>query len=219
MGLGDLRQTAFIVDFGVTQEYWNNAAGTHISFRRGQHFTGTPAFASINSHLGLELGRCDDLESLTYMLIYLMHGSLPWLTSDNVKLSTSSILELKANASIESLCHGVPSEIATMLIYSHSLAFSEEPDYHYIRSLLHDLHAIVPTSTSAVDLLDFTYPDDTIIHTRTCLNDASVTPYRLEAISLPDVSLIHSPPCSNNHLVAKVACHTKAPLHRSTRCM
>jgi serine/threonine protein kinase len=210
MGLGNLRQTAFIIDFGIAKEYWNTTTGTHISFCRGQHLTGTPAFASINSHVGFELGRRDDLESLAYMLIYFLRGCLPWLTDDHEKLSTSSILERKANTSIECLCRGVPSEIASMVIYSRSLAFSEEPDYHYIHSLFDNLRATVPTS--AVDSLDFTYPDDATIHTHTgtCPNDPSVTTCRLEAISEPDGSLIHPPLRSNDQSVAK-------PLRRSTR--
>jgi casein kinase 1 len=41
---------------------------------------GTPAFASINSHRGLQLGRRDDIKSLAYSLIFLHRGLLPWLT-------------------------------------------------------------------------------------------------------------------------------------------
>jgi len=41
--------------------------GTH----RASGLIGMPAFTSINSHLGLELGWWDDLESLIYVLIYL----------------------------------------------------------------------------------------------------------------------------------------------------
>ena len=81
LGLGDLRHTAFIIDFGIAKEFWNMSTSVHIPFRQGQCLTGTPAFASINNHLGVEPGRRDDLESLTYMLIYFLQGSLPWLTS------------------------------------------------------------------------------------------------------------------------------------------
>ncbi|KAG0703819.1 casein kinase I alpha [Suillus ampliporus] len=121
VGLGDLKHTAFIIDFGTAKEFWNASTGVHIPFRQGQRLTGTPAFTSINDHLGVELGRRDDLESLTYMLIYCLQGSLPWLT---------------LNTTIEVLCHGIPVEFATILIYTHTLAFSEDPDYNHLRLLL-----------------------------------------------------------------------------------
>jgi serine/threonine protein kinase len=148
MGLGNLNQTAFLIDFGIAKEYRNSATGAHIPFRLGRRLTGTPAFASINSHLGLDLGRRDDLESLAYTLIYFFRGSLPWLTGDHEKLSSDSILERKATTSVHCLCRGVPSEIATMIVYSRGLAFSEEPDYDYIRSLLHTIRATLPASAA-----------------------------------------------------------------------
>ncbi|KAG2124271.1 casein kinase I delta [Suillus cothurnatus] len=138
LGLGNLRHTAFIIDFGIVKEFWN-MSGVHIPFHQGQRLTGTPAFASINNHLGVEPGRCDDLESLMYMLIYFLLGSLPWLTSDQEKLFSASILERKVNTTIEDLCRGIPVEFVTILIYTHSLAFSEDPDYNHLRSLLHIL--------------------------------------------------------------------------------
>ncbi|KAG1902198.1 kinase-like protein [Suillus fuscotomentosus] len=136
VGRGDLEQTIFIVNFGVAKEYWNTTAQAHMPFRHGGHLTGTPVFASINNHLGVVPGRRDDLESLIYMLIYFLHGSLPWFTSDHEKLPTSSILARKVDTTIEDLCLGIPPEITTMLIYSCNLAFSEDPDYNYLRSLL-----------------------------------------------------------------------------------
>ena len=39
--------------------------------------TGLTQFASINTHLGIELSRKDDIESFAYILKYFMHGSLP----------------------------------------------------------------------------------------------------------------------------------------------
>ncbi|KAG2137442.1 doubletime [Suillus bovinus] len=120
VGLGDLKHTAFLIDFGTAKEFWNTSTGVHIPFHQGQHLTSTPAFASINDHLGLELGHHDDLESLTYMLIYCLQGSLPWLTSDQEKLSSSSILKRKVNTTIKVLCQGIPVQFATILIYTLS---------------------------------------------------------------------------------------------------
>jgi hypothetical protein len=50
----------------------------HIPYKEALGLTSTIMFASVHSHLGVELGRCDDLESLTYSFIYFLHGSLLW---------------------------------------------------------------------------------------------------------------------------------------------
>ncbi|KAG0698509.1 kinase-like protein [Suillus ampliporus] len=154
VGLGNSMQNLFVVDFGIAKMYWNAATETHIPFHRGQPFTGTPAFASVNNHLGLEPGRRDDLKSFSYMLIYFLLGSLPWLTSNHEKLSTSDILEHKVDTTIADLCDCIPSEFANLLVYSWSLSFSEDPDYDYLRSLLCGLH------TTEIGLLDFIQPND-----------------------------------------------------------
>lgn len=190
MGLGHLKHTAFIIDFGIAKEYWDTATRVHIPFRQNQRLTGTPAFASINNHLGVDLGRRDDLESLTYMLIYLLRGSLPWLISDHEKLSSSSILERKVNTTIEVLCSGIPVEFASVLIYTRSLAFSEDPDYEHLHSLLCGLQ-------------------DTLAAPSTCSLD----------FSMPDNHTTHHPPISNERWMAEAApCLPDAtPLRRSTR--
>ncbi|KAG1844987.1 kinase-like domain-containing protein [Suillus subluteus] len=162
VGLGNSRHTAFIIDFGIMKTYWNAITSDHVPFRHGRSLSGTPAFALINNHLGVKPGRRDDLESLTYMLIYFLHGSLPWLTRDDEKLFSSTILERKACATIAEICHDIPAEFATILIYTRSLAFTEDPDYDHLRSLLHSLRATLPAP--AMCMLDFSQPDGSAIH-------------------------------------------------------
>ncbi|KAG1865053.1 putative camp-dependent protein kinase catalytic subunit [Suillus subalutaceus] len=164
VGLNDLKHTAFIIDFGISKEYCNTLTRAHIPFCQGRCLAGTPVFTSINSHLGVEPGRRDDLESLTYMLMYFLRGSLPWLTSNHEKLSNSSMLEHNVNTTVEVLCHRIPVEFTSLLIYTRSLAFSEDPDYDYLHSLLHGISDTSPTPTPATCLLDFGQPNP-IIHT------------------------------------------------------
>ncbi|KAG2138729.1 kinase-like domain-containing protein [Suillus bovinus] len=166
-----LTKPAFLVDFGIAKRYWNITTETHVPFCQGQHLTGTPAFASINNHLGLELCHCDDLESLAYMLIYFLHGSLPWLTSDDEELSSSFILEHKVDTTIADLCAGIPAEFTNILVYSHALSFSEDPDYNH---LLCGLCAAEPAPATCS--LDFSQPNAPIISSPISNNVAEITP-------------------------------------------
>ncbi|KAG2146449.1 casein kinase I isoform delta [Suillus bovinus] len=149
MGLGNLKHTAFIIDFGTMKTYWNTKTSDHVPFCYGRSLSGTPAFTSINNHLGVESGHRDDLESLIYMLIYLLCGFLLWLTSDDEKLSGSTILKHKAHTTIVDICQDIPIEFATILIYMHSLAFAEDPNYDHLCSLLHRSSCLI-TCTSHI---------------------------------------------------------------------
>jgi len=64
----------YAVDFGLAKRFRDPRTMKHNSQRRGKSLTGTPRYASINNHLGIEASRRDDLESVAYMLIYFMKG-------------------------------------------------------------------------------------------------------------------------------------------------
>lgn len=90
----------------------------HIPYREGRSLTGTPRYASVNNHIGIEQSRRDDLESIGYMLVYFLKSSLPWqgLKARNAQRKYSLILEKKQSVSISALCHGLPPQFAEYLV-------------------------------------------------------------------------------------------------------
>ena len=78
MGVGSQADIVHLIDFGLSKEFRDPNTHLHIPLNEGLGLIGTATFASINAHLGLELGRRDSLESLAYILFYFLWGSLPW---------------------------------------------------------------------------------------------------------------------------------------------
>lgn len=141
MGLAKRGNQVYIIDFGLAKKYRDPRTHAHICYRENKNLTGTARYASINTHLGIEQSRRDDLESLGYVLMYFNRGSLPWqgLKAQTKKQKYERISEKKMATSIESLCKGYPGEFATYLNFARSLRFDDKPDYSYLRQLFRNL--------------------------------------------------------------------------------
>ncbi|KAJ6696314.1 CASEIN KINASE 1-LIKE PROTEIN 2 [Salix koriyanagi] len=141
MGLGRRANQVYAIDFGLAKKYRDTSTHQHIPYRENKNLTGTARYASMNTHLGIEQSRRDDLESLGYALMYFLRGSLPWqgLKAGTKKQKYEKISEKKVSTSIEVLCRGYPTEFASYFHYCRSLRFDDKPDYAYLKRLFRDL--------------------------------------------------------------------------------
>lgn len=130
----------YIVDFGLSSKYKNEDTGDHLKFRENKKLIGTPRYASINNHKGCEQSRRDDMESIGYMLVYILKGRLPWQGLKKESKSSNKyqhILDKKMSTPISELCQGAPEELRIYLEYVRGLKFHDTPNYHYLKSLFY----------------------------------------------------------------------------------
>jgi serine/threonine protein kinase len=137
----ETHNTVHVIDFGLAKLYKDPRTHKHIPYKEGKNLTGTARYASVNTHLGIEQARRDDLESLGYMLIYFLKGSLPWqgLKAATKNQKYEKILECKINTPHDTICKGIPVEFKNYLEYVQQLRFDDKPDYAYLMGQFREL--------------------------------------------------------------------------------
>jgi casein kinase 1 len=126
-----------VVDFGMAKQYRDPKTKQHIPYRERKSLSGTARYMSINTHLGREQSRRDDLEALGHVFMYFLRGGLPWqgLKAATNKQKYEKIGEKKQTTPIKELTEGFPIQFEKYLTYVRNLGFEDTPDYDYLREL------------------------------------------------------------------------------------
>jgi serine/threonine protein kinase len=125
----------YLVDYGLCKRFRMDAKD-HIPYREGKRLTGTVRYASVRTHIGEEQSRRDDLESLGYVLVYLIRRKLPWmgLGGKDKADQHSRVMKLKIDTTPEQLCEGLPPAFVHYFRHVRSLEFDQSPNYALLRS-------------------------------------------------------------------------------------
>jgi serine/threonine protein kinase len=115
----DETNKVFLIDFGFCKRYEYD--GEHIEEKRIKNVIGTVNYISLNVHNCLEPSRRDDIESVIYVIDFLLSEETSLLS-----LSDSDVVKKK-----QDLNSYLPF-IRDMLIYIRQLSFKEKPDYKYL---------------------------------------------------------------------------------------
>lgn len=128
------RKKIYLTDFGMAAKC---ALNSESSKPASGSTIGNLKFCSLRAHFYSNIGPMDDVESLVYIAIFLVTGSLPWcnracLTGD----IHANIRALKGQAPGGILRTSLPEEIIEMLHYARSRCVSVKPDYKYLLRLV-----------------------------------------------------------------------------------
>ena len=127
----------YLLDFGLSKKYRSSKTKKHFPFVQCNKLIGNARYSSINALDGGTQSRRDDLESLGYLLLYLLLGRLPWQghISHSKDDKYYKIREIKKNTTPAELCQGLPPQIQEYVEYTRKLEYETDPDYNYLKNL------------------------------------------------------------------------------------
>ena len=127
----------YLLDFGLSKQYRSSKTNKHFPFIQNNKLIGNARYSSINALNGGTQSRRDDLESIGYVLLYLLLGRLPWQghISHSKEDKYYKIKQIKKQTTPEQLCVGLPPQFEEYIKYTRNLEYEEDPNYDYLKEL------------------------------------------------------------------------------------
>ncbi|EFP07462.1 hypothetical protein CRE_26499 [Caenorhabditis remanei] len=146
MSLENPRQLV-MVDFGMCRKYVNDGGELRHPRWYVTGLKGTVRYAPLAAHHGRDSARKDDLESLFYVLVELLVGTLPWMTMDD-PVHVEHSKQVARTVGLRDFLSGCSKQLVHILLYIDNLRFYDAPDYAMIRGLLHSALESYPHDTA-----------------------------------------------------------------------
>ena len=131
LGRKSTQQEIYLIDYGFCKIFRSQSCGSLNIYKEGVNFQGNYAFCSMNNLVGISYSSRDDIESLSYLLIYMYHGNLPW--HDQFK-TVGNLVSARMNTKIPSIFKDTPEILGSILTYSKGLNFNSKPNYEMLRN-------------------------------------------------------------------------------------
>lgn len=124
----------FLIDFGMAKHIIKN--NNHINEKNINSLIGTPNYVSINVINLIEPTRRDDIESIVYLLIFLLLDDSLLVKYHNLSLQDKKNIEIiHLFIDVIKINNEYKSKIINYLDYCRKLEFSNKPNYNYIINL------------------------------------------------------------------------------------
>jgi len=145
----------YIIDFGLARRRLSGTPRQVDLVKERINVVGTLSWASLNAYNGIgrsvfwatrvddlifflpDLNPRDDLESLAFILLYLLRGNLPWHKLCSAGTAVARIPQIRSKMlswNGARLADGYPSAFGELLDYARHLGFDEPIDYERFRA-------------------------------------------------------------------------------------
>ena len=135
------KRIIYLIDFGLSKKYRSDKTKNHIAFSITKTLTGTARYASMNALSGIQLSRRDDLESLSYIILYFLTKKLPWqgITAKTLAGRYKKIYFKKKELENWEKFKLIPIQIQNFIKYCRNLKFKQDPDYRIMKEFFYEL--------------------------------------------------------------------------------